>query len=287
MITVFTPTYNRAHTLQRLYDSLCNQKSYNFEWIIVDDGSVDNTEMLVNGFRKKSLFFDIIYHKQKNGGKHRAINKGVSLAKGDFFFIVDSDDYLTNDAITFIERQTELLKDDINYCGIVGLKCYENHNIVGGGALIIDTDFLSYRIKYKIKGDRAEIVKTSVMKEFPFPEFEGEYFCTEALVWNRISQKYKARYLDMKIYVCEYLPGGLTSVVRHLLYANPQGISLYYFELSSYKIPIWLKIKSAVNFWRYYLRVTTMKVNVPMWIYIFYLPGGFFCLLDKLKRYDT
>lgn len=250
MITVFTPAYNRAHTLQRLFESLGSQTSKNFEWVIVDDGSTDNTEMIVDSFIKTNLI-EINYYKQKNGGKHRAINKGVSLAKGDFFFIVDSDDFLTKDAIELIEQHTKSIYNDSRYCGVVGLKCNEKLDIIGGAYLVLDTDFLSYRVKYKIKGDRAEIIKTAVMKEFPFPEFEGETFCTEAIVWNRISQKYIARYLDLKIYICEYLEGGLTSSIRKLLHDNPRGMALYYKELSTMDIPLFLKIKSLINFWRY------------------------------------
>ncbi len=97
MITIFTPVYNRAHTMNQLYQSLLRQTSFNFEWIIVDDGSTDHTAELVEGWRNIKNPFFIGFLQQDNGGKHRAINKGVQLAKGEAFFIVDSDDYLTDE----------------------------------------------------------------------------------------------------------------------------------------------------------------------------------------------
>jgi glycosyltransferase involved in cell wall biosynthesis len=102
MITIFTPTYNRAYSLRRLYDSLCKQTSNDFEWLVVDDGSTDDTENLINSFIADGKV-DIRYFKQANGGKHRAINFGVREARGELFFIVDSDDQVTPDAVEWIE----------------------------------------------------------------------------------------------------------------------------------------------------------------------------------------
>ena len=97
-ITVFTPSFNRAHLLSRLYDSLLKQTTNDFEWLIVDDGSTDDTETKVEEFINKGEL-PIRYYKQQNGGKHRAINTGVQLASGELFFIVDSDDGLVHDCI--------------------------------------------------------------------------------------------------------------------------------------------------------------------------------------------
>lgn len=99
MVSVFTPTYNRAYILPVLYESLKRQTCSDFEWIIVDDGSTDNTEELITSWQMECNDFSIVYRKQKNGGKHTAINNGVTLAKYEWFFIVDSDDYLRNDAV--------------------------------------------------------------------------------------------------------------------------------------------------------------------------------------------
>jgi glycosyltransferase involved in cell wall biosynthesis len=120
LITVFTPTYNRAKLLKRLYDSLCVQTFTDIEWLIIDDGSVDNTEKIVNGFIAENKI-GIRYIKQRNGGKHRAINHGVREAKGELFFIVDSDDWLPEDSLETINKYYQGIKDDKSFAGISGL----------------------------------------------------------------------------------------------------------------------------------------------------------------------
>ena len=121
MITVLTPAYNRAYILNNLYKSLCLQNDMDFEWVIVDDGSSDNTESIVKDWIRENTLFTIRYFKQENGGKHRALNKGISLSLGDYIFIVDSDDYLTSDAISFINAHISEIDDD-KYAGIAGLR---------------------------------------------------------------------------------------------------------------------------------------------------------------------
>ena len=100
-VTVFTPTYNRAYTLPKLYNSLCRQTSVDFMWLVVDDGSTDNTEELIKGWQEENKVL-IEYHKQSNGGKMRAHNLGVKLCNSELFFCVDSDDYISDVAIEHI-----------------------------------------------------------------------------------------------------------------------------------------------------------------------------------------
>lgn len=113
MITVFTPSYNRAYCLPRLYISLKTQTYIDFEWLIIDDGSFDDTEQLVREWLQTPMSF-IRYYKQENGGKHRAINRAVALAKGDLFFIVDSDDYLPSDSLKQLSYYYEQIKENLN-----------------------------------------------------------------------------------------------------------------------------------------------------------------------------
>ena len=127
-ITVFTATYNRGSLLKRLYSSLKMQTDYRFEWIIIDDGSIDDTEQIVSCF--SDHVFKVTYKKQVHGGKHRAINKGLELATGEFFYIVDSDDYLPKDSIEIINRWIEEIDDGL--VGVSGLKVLANGAICGG-----------------------------------------------------------------------------------------------------------------------------------------------------------
>lgn len=212
MITVFTPTYNRAYILGKLYESLKNQTSENFEWIIVDDASTDNTEELVASFEEVGK--GISYIKQAHGGKHRAINRAVKLAKGDYFFIVDSDDHLTYDAIELVTAWTAAVdRDDI--AGVSGLRVSTSGKIWGGELNFDSDDYIEAgnleREAFNLMGDKAEVYSTKVLQAHPFPEFDNEYFVTEAVVWNWIAlDGYKLRWYNKPIYVCEYLEDGLT-----------------------------------------------------------------------------
>ena len=132
-ITVFTPTYNRAYSLKRLFDSLVNQTYKDFEWVIVDDGSTDNTEELVEYFQKQYTNFLILYKKTENGGKHRAINRGMKLVNGDMILFVDSDDWLRKDALEWIAKVEASIPENEkeNYAGVQGLCIHANGELIG------------------------------------------------------------------------------------------------------------------------------------------------------------
>lgn len=285
IITVFTPTYNRAHLLPRLYESLKAQTCKDFEWLIVDDGSTDRTELVVKDFIADNKI-PIHYFKQENGGKHRAINHGVKEAQGELFFIVDSDDKLPPNSIkktTFYYKQ---IKNDSRFAGISGLRFYFDGHQVGGDQPfdIIDCNMLDIRYHYHFKGDMAEVLRTDVMREFPFPEHHGERFCPEALVWNRISQKYIIRYFHENIYDCEYQPDGLTSKIIRIRMESPVASVMHYKELNSYNIPFKQKVKAAINYWRFHACVHKGK-KVPKlpWYWIWCQPLGFFMHLKDKK----
>ena len=217
LITVFTPAYNRAGTLPDLYESLCRQTCFDFEWVIVDDDSSDNTKEVVNDMICGNTLFDISYYKQEHGGKHRAVNKGVSMAKGDYFFIVDSDDYLLPDAIRLIKSWVEEIGDVLHLAGVSGLRQYPDGTIVGEypWKLLKDKEWIeadnTKRYINKLMGDKAEVYKTGLLKDHPFAEFDNEYFLTESTCWNKLaSEGFSVRWYPVPIYVCEYQEGGLT-----------------------------------------------------------------------------
>lgn len=255
MITIFTPTYNRAFTLTRLYESLCIQKSFDFEWLVIDDGSTDDTKQLIASFQEDENSFSIRYYYQENGGKASAIRTGVQLAFGDFFLFLDSDDYLTAHAIAAISPYLNDIKSDSRICGVTGLKVSSLGVTLGTYIpnTVLNVDYLSFRLIYKAVGDYTEIVKTSILKDFPFPSFEGEKFCTEALVLNRIAHKYVSRYVNVPVLVCEYLPDGLSETYDQIMAKSPQASSLYYKELfCSSLVPIKLKMIYLKSYWKYY-----------------------------------
>ncbi len=229
-ITVFTPTYNRGYIIHNLYHSLKKQTVKNFEWIVIDDGSIDNTQQLFEEWMKADNNFQIKYTKVLNGGKHRAINKGLDIAKGELFIIVDSDDYLVDNAIEMIIKWEDTIKGDkSNFAGISGNKGYDINTILG---TTFEGDYIDAtnleRNQYNILGDKAEVYYTEIMRKFKFPEFQGENFITESVVWNRIAAAgYKIRWFNEVIMICEYLDDGLTMQGNELFKKNPKGYALY------------------------------------------------------------
>lgn len=225
-ITVFTPTYNRGYIIEHLYASLRRQTDTNFEWLVIDDGSNDNTQELFSLWQKEQNPFPIRYiRKTKNGGKHRAINLGVEIAQGELFFIVDSDDYLTDDAIETLLKWRKDLPKDAAFAGIAGAKGFSKNQMIGTGHGLEYLDCKNAdRDKYGLRSDKAEAYFTSVLRNFPFPEFEGENFITESVVWNAISRAgYKIRWYDKIIYIGEYRNDGLTADNMGLFLRNPKG----------------------------------------------------------------
>ena len=141
LITVFTPTYNRADLLPHLFNSLRHQTYSDFEWVIVDDGSTDNTQEVVNDMLcDNDNQFSINYIRKENHGKHTAINMGVRHAKGELFMIVDSDDMLPDKALEIVADEYQYIKNDNTYCGVCGYMAHSDGRIIGHGC---DVDYLS------------------------------------------------------------------------------------------------------------------------------------------------
>lgn len=227
LVTIFTPTYNRAYCLTNLYESLLNQDCTDFEWLIVDDGSNDNTDELVKIWQSENKI-NIRYSYQVNKGKSSAINNGVNKAFGELFFIVDSDDYLTNDAISSIKNEWSHLTN-ISVAGICFRKISAMSHKLLGGECDSSNRIISNHIKLNLNFDKAEVFVTRKLHEFPFPEFEGEKFVPESYIWCQLTEKYGMYYiLDKGIYICEYLPDGYTHNFKKNLLNNPKGFLCYY-----------------------------------------------------------
>lgn len=223
MISIITPTYNRAYILGTLYESLKQQTSGEFEWIIVDDGSIDETEQLVQEWVDEEKLFELSYYKKVNGGKHRALNFGIPKAKSKFVFIVDSDDKLTADAVACANAWISTIEEDKTIAGVAGLRGYPDGKRIGDypkNREYIDVKN-SHRNRYHLDGDKAEIYRKDLLLQFPFPEFDNEKFIGEGAVWNAIAKAgYKVRWYNKIIYVGNYLQDGLTNHVNELRKKN-------------------------------------------------------------------
>ena len=250
MITLFTPTYNRAHLLSRLYNSILMQDVIDVEWLIVDDGSIDDTEALIENFQKESII-NIRYYKKSNGGKHTAINFGLQNAKGELFFIIDSDDVLAENALKNIKKHYQSIKNNNNMCGIVGLSQYIDKQEIVGDFFLRDgweVSFADIYLKYHLKGDKSVAFKTEVLKKYHFPEKQGIRFVFEAVVWHEMSKKYKVLAINNIIQYKEYTNEGITRNTYKKDYLR--GLAFSFFHLIKNKTYPLLKYPHHF-FWNY------------------------------------
>lgn len=200
-ITVFTPTYNREDTLHRVYDSLLAQTYKNFIWLIIDDGSTDNTRDLINEYIKENKI-KIIYKYQKNQGKHIAVNNAVKMTNTELFIIADSDDAFVPNALETFITEWDKIENKEEFKGIIA-RCFDHET----GAVIgpkwsnerFDANELDANFKLNTTGEKWSLFKTEVLKEFPFPEVEGLRFYPETVIWQMMSRKYLTRYINIPL----------------------------------------------------------------------------------------
>lgn len=243
-LTVFTPTYNRAYILGDLYHSLQRQTCMDFEWLIVDDGSADDTKALVASWQGEENPFPIRYIYQENGGKCRAINRGLKEADGRLFFTVDSDDYLTDDAIEKVIRWEGELPKDGHFCGYVGnrgITPTQTPNRLFPGGYLDGTALDRYD---QVDGERAFVFYTEIHRKYLYPEFPGEKFLTEAVTWDLMAHDgYKMRFYNDIIWIWEYKDDGLTRAGYRVFLENPQGTGLFFRQKAEFlHYSLWNKL---------------------------------------------
>lgn len=249
-LTIVTPTYNRAHLLQRLYKSLCAQTCQDFVWLVIDDGSTDNTfEMFSAGegfmptlercstdenkwvghFSREGMKPSpaLEYVCKPNGGKHTALNVAFGMVQTELLFIVDSDDWLTPDAVATIKEDWEKVKsskgEGRDICGLGYLRGYSPTKVIGDeyskDGLV--SNFIDERYNRGTDGDKAEVWVTACLRQFRYPEHEGERFISESVAWIWLAERYDMVFRNKIIYVTEYLPGGLSDNGRRLRFQCP------------------------------------------------------------------
>src|SRR5690606_12966710 len=177
-LTVFTPTFNRAYCLDQLYSSLVNQTNKDFCWMVIDDGSTDNTEELIQSWIDDNLI-QIHYHFQENQGMHGGHNTAYSLIKSPLNVCIDSDDFMPHDAVELILDKWEIIWDNPKYAGIVGLDSDKSGKIIGTKIPeeLGETTLYSLYHQHNVEGDKKLVYKTEIVKKYPpYPLFEGERF---------------------------------------------------------------------------------------------------------------
>ncbi|KYG27662.1 glycosyltransferase family 2 protein [Alkalihalobacillus trypoxylicola] len=228
LLTVFTPTYNRAYTLNQCYESLKRQSSKEFIWLIIDDGSSDGTKELVEKWICDNDI-QIQYDYQENQGMHGAHNRAYELISTELNVCIDSDDYLPDQAV---EKINHFWRENgcEEYAGIVGLDASKGGQIIGTRLpkFLNDSTLTDLYSKHKMKGDKKLVYRTELMKQIPpYPIFEGEKYCPLSYKYIMADQICPLLILDEVLCIVEYLEDGSSLNMIHQYKKNPRGFSFF------------------------------------------------------------
>lgn len=249
MLTVFTPAYNRAYTLHKCYESLKRQTNKNFKWLIVDDGSTDNTKELVMKW-KEEVDFEIKYIYKKNGGMHTAHNTAYENIDTELNVCIDSDDYLTDDAVEIIINEWKRVKNE-NLAGLGALNIFEDGKVIGTKfpENLKTAKYFDIYNKHGVKGDKKFIYRTELTRCFPYPEFEGEKYVGLDYKYKKLDEKYEVALVNKVVCIVEYMEDGSSKNMLRQYRNNPKGWC--FFRLENLKIPntsIKYKFKESVHY---------------------------------------
>jgi len=290
-LAIVTPSYKRAELLKNAYTSLQKQTSQDFVWYIIDDGSNDNTEEVAKELIKNSKF-KIVFKSKQNGGKHTALNLAFDLIEEEITLILDNDDELLETAVETIVSRYKEIKDDEKICGLSFLRCYKDLKTIGVPFTedgIVD-NFTNQRINKNIYGDKCEVFKTKVLKQNKFAEFNNENFLSEASLWCKLSLNYNMKFFNTPIYMCEYLPGGLSDNVKKRLFKNPVGAVECYYYMSNKQTKLLPKIKYTIAYTVYSFAAKIgfkkqLKKVYSKFVYLLTYIPSFFIYLHKKHKY--
>lgn len=244
-LTVFTPAYNRAYTLPRTYESMKSQRNTDFIWLVVDDGSSDNTAELVRQWQSEKNGFEIQYVHKENGGMHTVHNTAYELIDTELNTCVDSDDALAPDAVQIIYDAWQKVKDK-GYAGLLGLDAEFGGKLIGKGFPegLTETTLYGYYRNGGF-GDKKLILRTDVVRQYPpYPTYEGERFVPLGSLYHMIDHDYLLSVLDAVVCLVEYMPDGSTHNMVRQYYRNPNGFR--YGRLVELGSPLALKRKLKV-----------------------------------------
>lgn len=228
LLTIFTPAYNRAHTLNRTYESLLTQSCKDFIWLIVDDGSTDNTSELVKALQTRDNGFEIRYIYKENGGMHTAHNAAYENIDTELNLCIDSDDKLSDNAVEKIQKKWNEVKDK-GYAGIIGLDADMNTGEILGRDLsgLTETTLSGYYASGGA-GDKKLVYRTDIIKKYPpYPVFEGEKYVALAYKYRLIDQDHKLAVLNEILCDVEYQQDGSSNTMYKQYLKNPKGFAFW------------------------------------------------------------
>ena len=249
MLTVFTPSYDRAHLLSRLYSSLKNQTCQDFIWLIVDDGSKDDTETLVSTWQEENNGFEVRYVFKENGGMHTAHNVAYDMIDTELNVCIDSDDYMPDDAVEIILRTWKEARDD-SLAGLVGLDVDTNGQLVGSGFKQDEKRVtLSGFYARGGRGDKKLVLRTSVVNQYPrYPQFEGERLVPLGTLYTLIDQKYELQTVKDPLVIVEYQEAGSSNTILKQYRESPRGFSYARIVNMRYGVTLKKRFISAVHY---------------------------------------
>jgi glycosyltransferase involved in cell wall biosynthesis len=249
LLTIFTPTYNRAYTLHKCYESLKSQTNKDFIWLIIDDGSTDNTDELVKSWISENII-TINYFYQANQGMHGAHNTAYSMIDTELNICIDSDDYMPHDAVgKIISFWIENGSDNVG--GLIGLDCNTNGVIIGTElpeAIKTSTLFNLYH-KYGVRGDKKLVYRTKLTEKYPYPIYQNEKLVPLSYKYFMLDQECEMLLLNEKLCCVEYLPDGSSMNILKQYKASPNGFKFYRMEMM--KLPntsFEFKFKQAIHY---------------------------------------
>ena len=249
ILTIFTPTFNRAYTLHKCYESLLRQTCKNFIWLIIDDGSTDNTKELVNSWINENKI-NIRYYYQENKGMHGAHNTAYKLIDTEINTCIDSDDYMTDDAVEKINDFWEKNRND-ELAGFVALDSYENGEIIGTKfpENLKSTTYFDIYNKYKVKGDKKFIYRSELTKLYPYPIFEGEKYVSLAYKYAKLDEKYKLALMNEVVCIVEYMDDGSSKNMLKQYKRNPKGFAFIRVDnMKNPKASLKFKFKECIHY---------------------------------------
>lgn len=254
--TVFTPTYNRRQTLPRVFEALDAQTCKDFEWLIVDDGSTDDTAAFIATLADKANF-PIRYLVQPNGGKHVAMNHGIREARGALFLPLDSDDACTPDTIeTFLTHWRAIPEADrARYSGISCHCVDEAGQRIGAplGAPHLDAHTLDIARDPRLQGEKWGFHRTEVLRQTPFPEYPGEKSVPEGLVWDKIGMAYTIRFIDRALRIYHFSADGWMANFATRSARSPNAFADYHAQRLEIALPLRQRAKALASQVRYCL----------------------------------
>ncbi len=287
-LVILTPTYNRCKLLPKLYDSLKGQSDMNFLWLIVDDGSTDDTKEYVEKLIKENSI-NIKYIYQENGGKGRALNNGFSSYKdASAFAVVDSDDHLLPDAVKIIRDYIKKYSSRSDIGAFFFHYVYENGTIIKQKGRLIESDQVMSRYEYNNKfklNDGCICYLGSAIKEYRYPEYPGENYVGPTVIQMEMANRYKIVFSTKVVGVAEYLESGLTRSGRKMRLRNPKGMIHYSFLMMDKKASLLTRIKYSIAIWPYIKIAKTpfREVVKKKWGLIFSLLPGYLLYLKWVK----